>query len=212
MLKYKLLLFDLDGTLVNSMFDLGDALNHTLDFFGKSPIPYERIPAMVGGGVRALLVNGFGSDENMDQIQQVFNDYYTANYVVKTKPYPDVIAALKQLDTFQKGVYSNKPHPLTTGIITALDMDQYFQYVQGARPALYKRKPAKEGVLYAIEALGSTPEETLFIGDSTHDIHAGQAAGVDTCAVTYGYRSKEILLAEKPNFMIDSLLELNDLV
>ncbi len=208
MRKYKLLLFDLDGTIVNSMYDIGDALNHTFIAFGKPVIPYEAIPAMVGGGIKSLLRNGFGEEVDLDKVHQVFSAYYAKNYVNKTKPYDGVIETLKQLSHIKKGIYSNKPHHLTKGIIEQLDMVQYFDYVQGAQPALYKPKPSPKGIFHALSQLDFRPEETLFIGDSTHDIVAGKNAGTDTCAVTYGFRSKEVLLAEKPDLMIDKFSDL----
>ncbi len=206
--KYKLLLFDLDGTIVNSTYDIGDAMNHTFQIFGKPSIPYEDIPAMVGGGIKSLLRNGFGENIDLAQVHQVFSDYYATNYVNKTRPYEGVIDTLDQLTAIKKGIYSNKPHELTIGIIEQLNLMQHFDWVQGAQPNIYKPKPSPKGIFHALDQLDILPSETLFIGDSTHDIVAGKNAGTDTCAVTYGYRSKEMLLAEKPDFMIDSFEEL----
>ncbi len=211
MAKYKLLFFDLDGTIVNSMYDIGDAMNHTYRTFGHPEISYEEIPAMVGGGIRKLLVDAFGEEADIDYIHKIFYDYYTQHYVDKTRPYPNVETALQKLDFIPKAIFSNKPHRFTTGIIDKLALKKYFIYVQGARPELYQNKPDPSGILYGLSQLNIRPQETLFIGDSTHDIQAGKAAGTDTCAVTYGYRSKDTLLAEKPNYIIDDLSELIDL-
>lgn len=208
MSKYKLLFFDLDGTIVNSMFDIGDALNHTYRTFGKPEIPYEGIPAMVGGGIRKLLIDAFGEDADIEHIHTIFYDYYTAHYVDKTRPYPTVEATLEQLHFIKKAIFSNKPHRFTTGIIDTLALNKHFIFVQGSRPELYQTKPSPTGILHALAEMNIQPQETLFIGDSTHDILAGKAAGTDTCAVTYGYRSKDILLAENPDFIIDDLMEL----
>lgn len=212
MSSIKLLLFDLDGTIVNSMYDIGDAMNHTYRKFGKKEIPYEAIPAMVGGGIRQLLIDAFGKDADIDAIHQVFYSYYSAHYVDKTRPYPGVEATLRKLGQFKKGIYSNKPHHYTVGIIETLALKKYFDLVQGARPELYDSKPSPEGIIHALNELNIAPEETLFIGDSTHDVLAGKAAGTQTCAVTYGYRSKDVLLAEKPDFIIEHLGELLGLI
>ena len=208
----KLLLFDLDGTIVNSMYDIGDAMNHTYRHFGKKEIPYTDIPAMVGGGIRQLLEDAFGADADIDAMHKIFYDFYSSHYVDKTRPYPQVEETLRQLNSLQKGVYSNKPHRFTLGIIDTLALKKYFDFVQGARPELYASKPSPEGILYAIKELGATPKETLFIGDSTHDILAGKAAGTKTCAVTYGYRSREVLMEKKPDFIIDNFEEIIDLI
>ncbi len=208
----KLLLFDLDGTIVNSMYDVGDAMNHTYRTFGKKEIPYSHIPAMVGGGIRPLLVDAFGADADIDKIHKVFYDYYAAHYVDKTRPYPQVEETLHRLSHIQKGIYSNKPHRFTLGIIETLALKKHFDFVQGARPELYASKPSPEGILYALNELKIAPKDTLFIGDSTHDILAGKAADTKTCAVTYGYRSKKILLEKQPDFIIDHFSELVEII
>ncbi len=212
MSNYQLLLFDLDGTIVNSMYDIGDAMNHTFRTFGKNEIPYSDIPAMVGGGIRKLLVDAFGEQADIDEIHHIFYQYYSEHYVDKTRAYLGVTSALEQLEGIKKGIYSNKPHRYTQGIIEKLALKKYFIYVQGARPELYPTKPNPAGILYALDELGIAPKHTLFIGDSTHDIQAGKAAGTGTCAVTYGYRSPQVLSAEKPDFMIDDLSELVKIV
>lgn len=212
MAAFELLLFDLDGTIVNSMYDIGDAMNHTYRKFGREEIPYSEIPAMVGGGIRSLLIDTFGPDADIDEMHKVFYDFYSTHYVDKTRPYPNVEETLLQLNHFKMGVYSNKPHIFTKGIINTLALNKYFCFVQGARPDLYSTKPSPEGISFALKELNIKPENTLFIGDSTHDILAGKAAGTKTCAVTYGYRSKEILLEKQPDFIIDNFIELIDIL
>ncbi len=187
-------------------------MNYTYRKFGKKEIPYSDIPAMVGGGIRALLLDAFGEEADIDELHKVFYDYYTAHYVDKTRPYPQVEETLRQMPHVLKGVYSNKPHRFTTGIIETLALKKHFDLVQGSRPELYAPKPSPEGILYALKELNIAPEETLFIGDSTHDVLAGKAAGTKTCAVTYGYRPKDVLLATKPDFIIDHFSEMLDII
>lgn len=212
MKSYKLIIFDLDGTLVNSMYDVGDAMNHAYRSLGKPEIPYSQIPSMVGSGIKQLLKDGFGDDVDIEQLLDVFYTYYDAHFVDKTRPYDQVIGGLEAMKDIKKAVYSNKPHRYTIGIVEQLALKKHFDWVQGAQPELYARKPSPDGVQLILDTLQIAPEETLFVGDSTHDIHAGRAAGTDTCAVTYGYRSKEVLLAEKPDFMVDNFMDIPKII
>ena len=207
----KLLIFDLDGTLVNSQFDITDGINHALTSMNRTPLSEEHVQRLVGGGVKKLVELAYSntSDEIvLAQALKLFNEYYHNNLTTKTKPYNGILDVLKHFSKLKKAVYSNKPHPLTTRVINQLDLDCFFDIIIGSDHSKYKPKPSSEGVEIILKSLNTLPEHTLFIGDSTHDIHAGQEAGVLTCAVTYGYRDEKILANENPDFLINTPTDL----
>ncbi|KAA3623876.1 MAG: HAD family hydrolase [Bacteroidetes bacterium] len=210
----ELLVFDLDGTLVNSQYDLGDAVNFALFNMARPQLAYEEIPPMLGGGVKKLLSNAFGTSrqEEIDQALVFFNEFYAMNHAVKTDYYPMVRETLSKLKNKTMAVLSNKPHNFTKAIMDKLDVEGYFDIVLGAQPQLYGLKPNPEGLTKILQKLNIAASKTLMIGDSTHDIMTAKAIGAKTCAVTYGYRSAEVLLQEEPDIMIDSITVLPEVV
>ncbi len=207
---FDLIIFDLDGTLVNSQYDLADAVNYGLKAMGRPLITYDQLPAMVGGGIGRLLELSLGNyrPEEMASLRQLFDEYYSENFANKTTCYPGVPELLELLKHRKKAVYSNKIHPFTVAIIQRLGLSHHFDVIQGANPKLYKRKPSPEGVIRILDMLDVRPENAIMVGDSTHDIHAGKQARIATCAVTYGYRSREQLEAAAPDFVVDDVSEI----
>lgn len=211
----KLIIFDLDGTLVNSQFDITDGINQTLMSFKRKPLSVNAVQSLIGGGVEKLVKSAFSdvSDQVMlDEALKIFNKYYHNNLTTKTGPYKGVLEVLKHFSILKKAVYSNKPHDLTVQIINQLNLNSFFSHVQGSNNIKYKPKPSSEGIEFILEKLKVKPEHTIIVGDSTHDIHAGQKAGIQTCAVTYGYRTENVLAKENPDFIIHKLPELIKLI
>lgn len=210
----ELLVFDLDGTLVNSQYDLGDAVNFALFNMARPQLAYEEIPPMLGGGVKKLISNAFGTSrsEEIASALKFFNEFYEKNHAVKTDYYPGVKEALALLKNKTMAVLSNKPHSFTKAIMDKLDVEGYFDLVLGANPELYGLKPSPEGLTKILKKLNIAASKTLMVGDSTHDIMAAKAIGVRTCAVTYGYRPGEVLAKEDPDFLIDSIDQLPEVV
>ena len=209
--KIELIIFDLDGTIVNSIFDIADGVNHVLDKMNRDTVSVHEVQKMIGSGVKkliALALNDVSDEIVLENALKIFQDYYSKNIITKTRPYEDVSETLTQLSSFKKAIYSNKPQGLTEKVITGLDLNIYFDIVRGADELKYKRKPSPEGINYILRKLNVKPENTLMVGDSTHDIHAGKRAGVKTCAVTYGYRDEKILASESPDFLIHKLTDL----
>lgn len=209
---FKLIIFDLDGTLINSMYDLTDALNYALQKMQRPTINYDQLPGMLGGGVQHLLEQVLVSytTTELQQTRQLFEGYYEQHYADKTIVYPTVIDTLKALKDIKTAVYSNKIDVFTQKIVQALGLAPYFDYVQGARPELYKRKPSAQGINHILEHFNIAAADTLMVGDSTHDVHAAQAAGTRSCAVSYGYRSEAVLRAAKADAIIQQMSELLD--
>lgn len=207
---FDLYIFDLDGTLVDSRFDLCDAVNHALARLGRPPIEVEQMPQLLGHGITRLLECVLDSEDAalVAEARRHFDQWYAHHYTDKTRPYDGVEEVLAHLAFAKKAVCSNKHHPFTVGIVRALGLEPHFDMVLGAQPERYPLKPAPDAIRLILDRLGVAPGRALIVGDSTHDIEAGKAAGVATCAVTYGYRPAEVLRAAGPDWMISDIREL----
>ena len=207
---FDLYIFDLDGTLVNSQYDLCDAVNHALDQLGRPRIAVAQMPALLGEGITRLLERVLDTDDAalVAEARRHFDHYYHRHYTDKTRPYPGVEAVLDHLAFAKKAVCSNKYHPFTQGIIRTLGLERYFGMVLGAQPDRYRLKPAPDAIRLILDELDVPPARALIVGDSTHDIEAGKAAGIATCAVTYGYRPATLLRSADPDWIINDIREL----
>ena len=209
--KVELIIFDLDGTIVNSIFDITDGVNYVLTKMNRENVSVMEVQSMVGSGVKKLIklaLNDISDEVIIENALKLFQEYYSQNLITKTRPYDGVIKTLEQLSNFKKAIYSNKPQDLTDKVISGLGLDSYFDMVQGSDTTKYKTKPSPEGIHYILKKLNVKPENTIMVGDSTHDILAGKRAGVRTCAVTYGYREEKVLINESPDYLIHELPEL----
>jgi phosphoglycolate phosphatase len=205
-----LIVFDLDGTLVDSRFDLADAVNHAMQELGRPTLSYEALPPLLGSGLSYLLEAAAGTDdpETLRTAKAHFDEYYAGHFVNKTKPYPGVLETLRALKPKKTAIYSNKLQHFTGRIAEALNMAPLMDIVQGANPDAYPLKPHPAGLQRILEQLKVPPGQALMVGDSTHDIEAAKAASMPTCAVTYGYRSRKELEEEAPDYFIDRFPEL----
>ncbi|MEQ8705279.1 MAG: HAD-IA family hydrolase [Phaeodactylibacter sp.] len=208
-----LIVFDLDGTLVDSRFDLADAVNHAMQQLGRPLLSYEALPPLLGSGLSYLLKEAAGTDdpEMLTKAKRHFDDYYAEHFVTKTKPYPGVMDTLRALKPKKTAIYSNKLQHFTGRIAEALKMAPLMDVVQGANPDAYPLKPHPAGLQRILDQLQVPADRALMVGDSTHDIEAAKAAGMYTCAVTYGYRPRAVLAEEAPDYFVDQFPELLDL-
>lgn len=214
MKSIELIIFDLDGTLVDSQYDLGDAVNYALAELNREMIPQEKIPKLLGSGITKLLEFSMGtySNEELTKAKKIFMDFYSQNYTQKTTFFPEVPNVLKHFSSLKKAVFSNKYHPFTVDILENLALDHHFELIQGILPDGIQPKPHPEGIHFILEQLQIKPANTLMVGDSTHDIEAGKRAGTYTCGVSYGYRPLSVLKNTTPDFLIDNLSELKNII
>lgn len=190
----KLLMFDLDGTLVDTRRDITNALNYALQSYRRKQFTVEDTTAMIGEGITRLIEKVLGEDQraSRDAVIGNFLGYYAEHLTDCSAVYPSVRETLEALGGYKKAVISNKREGLSTRLLEALDLAKYFDLVVGSDTTPH-RKPSPVPVIYALEKMGVPPHEAAMVGDSNFDIEAGKDAGVTTIAVTYGYRGKEYL-------------------
>ncbi len=206
----KLVIFDLDGTLINSLDDLADAANYALKKFGYPVHPVESFKYFVGNGVPKLiervLPENERTPERIEEVKSVFDLYYNNHSTDKTRPYDgieELVAALKK-NGYKIAVASNKSDSFTQALVKQF-FGNSFDYVQGALPGVPK-KPEPDIVYSIMSRLGSEKNDTYFAGDSNVDMFTAKNAGVTAIGCLWGFRTKEELLsggadhlAEKPS-------------
>jgi phosphoglycolate phosphatase len=205
----RLLIFDLDGTLIDSKKDLAISVNAMLEQMGLELLPHELIATYVGHGVenlvrRALRENA--TEENVAKGLALFREHYWQHMLDNTDTYPGVREALEKLHGRSMAVLSNKPVKHSQEILRSLGVARYFAFVYGGN-SFVEKKPDPVGVVKLMTDLQAGPAETLIIGDSDTDVLTGRNAGVRTCGVTYGFGAQSLKNAE-PDFYIHDLREL----
>lgn len=207
----KLIIFDLDGTLVNSIIDITNSLNYAIEPFGIDPKTVEEVRQLVGEGITRVIERVLG-DERLtlrDDVVKRFLDFYSEHIVDNTVPYPGVRETLERLTGYKKAVISNKREAFSIKVLEGVDLIQYFDMVVGS-DSTEEKKPSPVPVLHVLSVLGFEPGDAIMVGDSNHDIEAGKRAGVKTVGVTYGYRDKAYL--SEADFIIDRMSELPQIV
>lgn len=212
MKNIKLIIFDLDGTLIDSLDDLADATNHMLTSLGRTAANRDQVRSFVGQGARRLVEKAMPNavPEEIEIGLSIFLAYNEEHIVDKTRLYPGVVETLSALRRAGKtlAVVSNKNVALCTKVLTTLQADGFFACVIGA-DSLPARKPSPEPLLKVLRDLGVSPEQAAIVGDSINDITAGKGAGIVTVGCTYGYGDRaEIADAD---YLVDTapgLLEL----
>lgn len=207
------IVFDLDGTLVDTAPDLCAALNHALAALGRPGVPAADVRHMVGHGARRLLQRGLAASgdapaELVEAGMPPFLVHYAANIAVGSRPYPGVDAALDALAAAgcRLAICTNKPVALARSLVAALGWDGRFAAVLGF-DSVPLPKPHADHVLATIAAAGGTPASTVFVGDSITDTSAAAAAGVPVVAVSFGFSDRPV--AELgADIVIDSYAEL----
>jgi len=206
-----LLIFDLDGTLVNTLEDITASLNFTLQKMGRPPVPLDRVRQYVGDGIEMLMTRALGGrDELLADAIGVYKVHHSRNLVVRSRLYPSVKETLEHFKVLPMAVFSNKTLEFVQPLVENLGIARFFRMVLGADAGL-PLKPAPDAIFHIMRALEVPKEETVMVGDGTTDIEAGRAAGVTTCAVTYGFRTGEELRTAGPDYVIHALSDLKEL-
>ena len=213
----KLLIFDLDGTLINSALDLALAVNYMLETLEQDTFSEEIIHGWVGNGALTLVKRALSGsrtvDERLDEVYvqkalKIFLDYYEKNLCNATVPYPHVISTLKTLkEKYTLAIVTNKPFAFISLILKGLDMDGLFELILGG-DSLSQKKPHPMPLLHVCEKLSVSVEASVMVGDSKNDILAANACGMDSIGVTYGYNYGEDIGVHKPTIIIDDFGDL----
>ena len=210
-MKIKLIIFDLDGTLVNSSVDITNALNYAIGPYGLEELTVAKTISLVGEGITSLigkLLDNLPGQSNAERKKDVlirFLDYYSRHLTDFTVPYPGVRETLERLGDYRKAVISNKRTDLSIRLLEDLGLSEYFEFIWGS-DSVPEKKPSPVPVLEMMKKVGCRPGETAIVGDSNFDIEAGRAAGVTTVAVSYGFRDAGLL--KDADLIIDSMVEL----
>lgn len=205
--------FDMDGTLVCSHKTIYHTMMHTLKLFNvEKEIPEEEFNKLIGhhfGDIFPL----FGI--YLDDVEEFINEFkkHYFEYIDDSYLYPGVVEILEELKKrgIKVSVVTTKAQEQVEKILRHFSINQYFNCVMGRRPGI-NHKPSPEPLLIACCEIGVKPEDSLIIGDAELDVQCGKAAGAKTVSVTYGYREKEILALEEPDFIIDNLISLKYII
>ena len=206
----KACIFDLDGTLTDTLESLTYSGAETLKEMGMPPITSDECRRFVGNGARVLIekslkaAGGETAAGRLDEGMEIYGRIFDANCTYHVTPYEGIREMLSELKSqgIRLGVLSNKPHRQTVKVVREIFGEGVFDCVQGQQEQI-ARKPDPEGVYRLMEALNTTKEECLYVGDSEVDIRTGKNAGVRTVGVAWGFRDRETLSAAGAETIID---------
>ena len=210
-----LVVFDLDGTLIDSSADLAAAVNATLARIapGTPPLPLDRVRSLVGHGAGALVARALaeaGLAHRPEDVLPAFLEVYRGRMLDETSLYPGVAEGLEALRGYTLGVLSNKPGDMCRAILEGLGVAGRFARICGPED-VPRRKPDPAGLLWLMGEAGAGAQSTAMVGDSAVDVRTGRAAGVLTVGVSYGL-DPEGLRAEPPDVVLDDLRALPDVM
>jgi len=205
------LIFDLDGTLIDSKLDLGLAVNAAMGEMGRPELAHETIYGYVGNGTPMLIQRSLGngaSEEECKLALEFFIHYYREHALDNTVPYPGVREGLELLGEMPMAVLTNKPERVSKYILERLGLAPFFRHVYGGN-TFERKKPDPIGVKRVLKDFELGPREVMVVGDSEVDVQTARNAGTWSCGVTYGLGS-ERLMECPPDLLVASLTELHD--
>lgn len=213
MRKIELIIFDLDGTLIDSRQDIVNAVNHTLRKIHLKEKSLSEISSFIGAGVEDLIRKSIRGKENccFEEALSTFVEYYKKHSLDNTRLYPGVKEILRYFDKKRKVIVTNRRYEFAVNAMRALDIYDCFENISG-EDNLGCMKPSSCPLDKAMNQLHTDKEKTIIVGDMDIDILAGKNAGILTCAVTYGIGKGEDILKAGPDYTIDSLAELKDII
>jgi len=213
MKKFDTVIFDLDGTLADTLKDLTEGMNYALGKMGYPTVSSDQAKQAVGPGKEEFVRVLFSGEDNPDTetFVSLFRERYWECCLDQTRLYPGMDVVLDKLKDFKLSVASNKPIRFVEKILNGLGVRSQFKFTIGA-DEVEQAKPHPEMILRALNEIQSDPHRTLFIGDTTNDMEAGRNAGVTCCGVHYGYGNQAKVMESHPDFQITKPLELLDIL
>ncbi len=211
----ELLIFDLDGTLIDSKLDLVNAVNATRGWMDLEPLPIPVVSNYVGDGAPKLIQRALPgvSDEQLEKCLRYFLDYYRQHMLDQTVLYPGVQEALDELQTapdLTMAVLTNKPVRFSRELIDKLNLGGHFVQIYGGN-SFAEKKPDPVGIQALLAETGKPQDRTVMVGDSSTDIKTARNAGVAACGVSWGFKP-ETFVEDPPDVVIDDLRELARMV
>ena len=214
MKTYKNIIFDLDGTLFDTIDDLNNALNYSLSSLGFENRTRDQTINSVGNGIKKLIsLSVETTDENYEILYNLFSNYYNSHCLDNTRPYKNVVDTLQYLSKsgFKLFVLSNKDDKQVKKIV-AKYFDETVIIESVGYSDIIERKPSPDGVNYIVNKFGLLKAETLFVGDSGVDLQTANNSGVDIVCVSYGFKTKRYLIDNGAKVVIDDISELKSLL
>jgi len=221
-LNKKVIIFDLDGTLIDSSPDLALAINYMLKSINKERFSLDEIHHWVGNGAETLVKRALsGSSEisaniNEDEFKEaldIFLEFYAKNLAVATVTYPNVLSTLSKLKGhgYKLVIVTNKPFDFVEPILEKLQLKEYFEFYLGG-DSLKEKKPHPAPLLYVYDKLKVSVDECVMIGDSKNDILASKACGMQSIGVTYGYNYGEHIKSYEPDVYFSDFSKIGEVL
>ena len=215
MKKYDTVIFDLDGTLLNTLDDLTDSVNYALALYGSPCRKTAEVRSFVGNGVANLMQLSIAdglSNPHYERCLADFRNHYSGNMQNKTGAYKGIIELLGQLSTegYKLAIVSNK-FDKAVKLLNQVYFGEYIKVAIGESESVSK-KPAPDTVFKALEELGATADKAVYVGDSEVDVKTAKNSGIMCVGVTWGFRDREVLEQEGADYIIDSPQELLEII
>lgn len=206
---YQCCIFDLDGTIINTIHSLSHSISLTMKHFGFGPVDEAHTKTFVGDGFRKFVERAliYSGDQNLACYQEaleVYQKVFQENCLYQIEPYqemPELLRFLKERHV-KIAVLTNKGHGQAVECVETVYGKGFFDLITGEGRGL-KLKPDPAGVFYTARTLGVKPEECLYFGDTNTDMKTGKNAGLDTVGVTWGFRGRKELEVFEPKYLID---------
>ncbi len=219
----ELILFDLDGTLIDSALDLAQAVNYTLETIGRDTFDESTIRNWVGNGAQTLVKRGLVGQRDIENITfdddlfenalKIFLDYYSKHLAVKTQMYPNVKETLEVLhkDGYRLAIITNKPYDFIKPILDGLGIENLFELYIGG-DSLDVKKPDPMPLTYVANKLDVSLEKCVMVGDSKNDILAAKSASIDSIGVTYGYNYGQSIEVFNPTIVVEGFGQIKQIL